>query len=503
MEPINEEEVKRMDEKRNVQDLHSVSSDVDSEGHERERRLSRAFAALRLLSDKDDNLSPKQATARARREAENFRRWKESGASIREVVVRLSDGREIAVEKTIITGFCGFHFVRKFAHGEVLHIYKKTDREFGEVLLHSVNIDDIESDGYVYEKTYATEQMVQLKIEHRRDGQLHVSIDYTPAEDERAVAATGRLHSALPFAVPILLGVAHWWRRTGRSGTFQPSRGFAALLITSVLVLSWLYTTKGRTEITGHASAIPGRVAPGPSMASGAEGASEDLARQVNLAGQALHGRTSVRVPNEAELQRDIRALHRELQALRQSRKSAADTALNSREDQNSADAVSVACEAKLTPEQKPKANKLRSSNEKRPLQVNSIALPDSKSQLAIYVKAHAHGNTNLTTKIEEAFVFALRNTKQFVVITDINEPNAPADAYRVDLWFTQKEGCRGTITAELYAGENNRIWNGEKDCHEYPTGDVVTQASQQLVANMVTKLEEMKGGDSKNNKTS
>lgn len=492
-----------MDEKRNVQDLHSVSSGMDSEGHERERRLIRAFAALRLLSDKDDNLSPKQATARARREAENFRRWKESGASIREVVVRLSDGREIAVEKTIITRLCGFHFVRKFAHGEVLHIYKKTDREFGEVLLHSVNIDDIESDGYVYENTYATGQMVQLKIEHRPDSQLHVSIDYTPAEDERAAAATGRLHSALPFVVPVLLGVAHWWNRTGRSRTFQPSRGFAVFLITSVLVLSWLYTTKGRTEIAGHAPAVPGPVAPGSGTASEAGGAGEDLARQVNLAGQALHGRTSANNPNQAELQRDIRALRQELQGLRQLRKSTTETTLNSKEDQNSTDTVPVSCEAKLTPEQKPKAVGLRSSNEKQHLQVNSIARPDSKSQFAIYVRAHAYGNTDLTVRMEEAFVSALKNSKQFVVLTDINEPNAPDETYRVDLWFTQKEGCRGTITAELYAGDNKRIWNGEKDCHEYPTGDVVTQASQQLVANMVTKLEEMKGGDTKNNKTS
>jgi hypothetical protein len=62
-----------------------------------EKKLSDAFAVLKLLSDDDNPMAFAQALACARREAERFRSWEESDAPITGVVIRGGDGGQVAL----------------------------------------------------------------------------------------------------------------------------------------------------------------------------------------------------------------------------------------------------------------------------------------------------------------------------------------------------------------------------------------------------------------------
>src|SRR5437660_1524397 len=88
-----------MEEKRIRSDRRPGEGTSVADDQEQESRLARAFAFLRLVSDKDDPLSLKHAMARAKREADNFRQWQRSGAPIGGIAVRLADGEEMALVK--------------------------------------------------------------------------------------------------------------------------------------------------------------------------------------------------------------------------------------------------------------------------------------------------------------------------------------------------------------------------------------------------------------------
>ena len=150
-----------------------------------EERLNTEFASLRRLADGPNLLTLEQAIDRARDAAEVYRRWQKSGASIRDIVLRLSNGSEIKIDKATPddTNRFGFRFSSKFPRGAALDFYKRADREFGEVLLYSVELDRIQQSGHSYAKTYENGQTMMLAIEPGLSGQFNVSVDYTMPSD--------------------------------------------------------------------------------------------------------------------------------------------------------------------------------------------------------------------------------------------------------------------------------------------------------------------------------
>lgn len=147
-----------------------------------EERLNTALASLRRLDNYRRNpVRLDQAIDRVRYAAEFYRQWQANGALIRNIVLRLSDGGEIKVDKVTphnINQF-GFRFRSKFPRNSVLNFYKQADEEFPEVLLYSVDLDRIPASGHSYAKTYTNGQTLMLEIVPDLAGQFNINVDYT------------------------------------------------------------------------------------------------------------------------------------------------------------------------------------------------------------------------------------------------------------------------------------------------------------------------------------
>lgn len=499
MNPESHEEVKPMDEERNVLDLRSMSVKTHCGDPGMGRDLAGAGAALRLAGGEDEDLQHEQASARTRRSAENFRKWKESKAPINEILVKLSDRREIEVRKTFATDLCGFFFVRKFSPGEALYVYKKADKYFDEVELLSVCVDEIGPEGYVYKKQYPNGQTFCFKAQICPDGEFYVSVDYTLAKDLALGAST--FHSVIPFIGPILLGFSTWWNRTTRGSVWHPSRAFAFTLLSLTLLLGGLYAGKGGANATSQVIP-PGEAGAATAMVPGVERPAVETTRPENEAGRGIEGATSAQDANEAALRREIRTIRNELVKIREAQGSNINVTQKIKEDINSRqkDEVGATCNVKVDPLQtRADSNRQRTKTTLASSRATSKKQPVSPSKgerIAIYVKAYVEGNSTLTQTIEGAFVSALKKMNRFTVLTEADEPNIPTNAYWVNLRFTQKEGCKGTIIADLYVKPNApSVWGDERDCHDYPDGNIVKQASQELAASMAAELDTRKGG--------
>jgi hypothetical protein len=479
-----------MDEKHEVHDLSSAPVDAEFEDLEQGKLLTRAFASLRLLGIKSNAASLDQAIAQARRNAERYREWKKSGTPIKDVVMRLSDGEEIEVKRTFVTGLCGFRFLRKFTFGEVIHLYKKADKQFDEILLLSVNVNEIEADGYAWENEYANGQIVQLSIQPCADGQLHVSVDYTPAVGGKARSATTVLHSFLPgFA---LLSNLDLWRRKTYHQPWQPSKGFATVLIGTVALLASLLFLKG-----GNGSVERSNSAPEQAKSESAK-VPQETSRTDSTAGQGMKSTSEGGAVHEPNLPESIQAAVQNERNFNGNKGAVIERA--STEEGKTPDQTGVmanVCEVNPQLSRNSNAVVFGANTINRNQGKTPVAKPAVKVQIAIYIKAFAKDDPKLTAAIESSFVDALRRKSRFTVLTEADEHKGiPKDAYWVDLWFSKKPGCTGTIQATLRTGPNQIAWTGERDCHEYPNGDLINKASLELVADMVSELEEaQKGG--------
>lgn len=170
-----------------------------------EERSNTEFASLRRLDNYRQNpVALAEAIERARDAAEVYRQWQESAALIRNIVLRLSGGSEIKIDKATPDNFnrFGFRFTSKFPRGSVLNFYKQADKEFREVLLYSIELDKIPASGHVHTKTYENGQTLMLEVEPGLSGQFNVSIDYTMPPD--AVKVTRSRLNPLSKYLPVL-----------------------------------------------------------------------------------------------------------------------------------------------------------------------------------------------------------------------------------------------------------------------------------------------------------
>lgn len=516
-----------MEEKRNVLDLASAPSDSERDDLEQqEGGLAEAFASLRAFADRDNPLSLAQTIARARQRADALRRWEQSHTPINDILARMSDGREIAVEKTIDTGACGFYFVGKFAAGAIMHIHRKADKRHPEeVLLHSVRMDAIPPEGYNYERVYSNGQTLRLNVQRLADGQFRVSVDYTPAAEETTQAAAGVAKGWVAGLGPALIALAQVFRKSNGGG-WQPGRAFALSLLAVVALLAWLAAPQLQTA--GHRGVRSGSGAPLATKGAAAPEAQlpvAGLARQGDLAGEGVEGVTCAvgvgdgggggdaatdantdanytAVVTDADtdaLRKDIKDLRRVLESLSTQGAGGGGAAAQTVGTPAAAQAAGVEGAGRQ------RATPAATRNEKASFQRGGVLTPAAGTdaggraaaaephQIAIYVKAFAKDDEALTEAMQHAFVSALRDTKRFIVLTD-NAANIPTDAYWVDLWFMPKAGCQGTIAAELYAAKDNVIWADMRDCYEYPKGALLEKASQQMVAQMVSELNRTQG---------
>jgi len=165
-----------------------------------EEKLLLAFAQLRLLSDGEDPLSLNQATSRAHRLRETYKRWKESAATITGISVRLSNGQEVTLSQIKESHECGLRLNASFPAGTVLNVWKKADRQFGEVLLFTLPLSNIPPQGFRVERKYPNGQTVSLKVEHCPNEAFSILAHFTEPEAQHLLASESENHSSLPLA---------------------------------------------------------------------------------------------------------------------------------------------------------------------------------------------------------------------------------------------------------------------------------------------------------------
>ena len=147
-----------------------------------------ALGTLRLLNDAQNPRPLGDALREARRLADSYARWEESGALIKQIRVCLSDGQKITMEQSTVSGLCGLHIRRAFDPDAVLQIWKKGNDPFDEVLLLSFMPGNMDRDVYQYQKRYRNGQILSLRVEPCANEQLDISVDFTVSERTAADA---------------------------------------------------------------------------------------------------------------------------------------------------------------------------------------------------------------------------------------------------------------------------------------------------------------------------
>lgn len=171
-----------------------------------DKQVTLALGTLRLLND-PQNLHPlSDALANARRLADSYARWEESGELIKHINVCLSDGQVVKMEQSKVSGLCGLHIRRPFAPDAVLHIWREKDDRLDRVLLLGFALGNMDGNVYRYEKSYRNGQTLSLRVEACDDGQLDISVEFTATE--LAAAACAESHDWLPAVLPAALGLS-------------------------------------------------------------------------------------------------------------------------------------------------------------------------------------------------------------------------------------------------------------------------------------------------------
>lgn len=415
------------------------------------RLLKKIFSSLCLLADRNDRLSLESLITHARHELKNYKRWQESGAPISGLVVRLTDSEEVCINKPnsrIMTIPCSR---AELLPPPALKIYKKADKHFGEVLLYVVAANDVPPDGLTFRKTYPNKQALFLRIEHEEE-QLKVSVNYTLAQ-EHALSTSLGWNNRILFVRPTLhslLGLLYLMdAKLWRDKVIKYKLGWAAV-ISLVVAVGLLFATMN-----------------------------SDRGNPVRMATD-VNTKANIR-PALASVPIETTVIHKPNTSL-----------VASSKDQRRPIYIDAATRPKFKPMVATGTTEIVGGR-----RASTTTLAFSGGQpIPIYIKAFVKDDPKLTTAIEESFVNALRKKSRFIVLTDADERDGiPPDVYWVDIWFSQKPGWTGTIQVALRTGPNQLAWVGERDCHEYPDGDLIKQASLELVADMVYELEEVQKG--------
>lgn len=444
--------------------LKPSSTDHAEPCHQLEERLSASLASLRRLTDfKQNPLTLTRAIDRVYDAALLYQRWRESGAIIRDVILRLSDGSEIKVDKATPTNtnLFGFRFRTSFPPGSVLNVYKGADQEFQEVLLYSIDLDVIPTDGQTFTMTYENGQMLMLRIEPSLPRQFQISVDYTMSGSAISVPPPRPRH---PFELlPTLAQLA------------------AVCLLAALAMMAW---QKYAAERDKHDKGVaPANVQASPTNPIIQSGKATDAeTRRTALAGLNVNGDFGAQDSEVAPRQKrlptsEADALHgpNDVLTLPAAGGQQTPAAVNNKH----------AAVQRLT--------HIRQAAPATPTsQVTSGGAPataelSQQSQIPIYIKVWT-GDKRFDQRMEKAFAVALAKTNRFNVLS--GDDSVPRFYYEVSLWFRQAEDRGGTIYYDLHVPNTQSIQKGALDCPDIRQERLIESASQQLVKEVIYKID-------------
>jgi hypothetical protein len=116
-----------------------------------------------------------------------------------------------------------------------------------------------------------------------------------------------------------------------------------------------------------------------------------------------------------------------------------------------------------------------------------SVVRQAAEAPKEVYVKADG-GNAALNEAMRAAFARELEIKEDFKVLPN-DEAGEWQRAFLLKISYAPKDGCYGVITVSLYDEHGKLINSDNKDCHEFPAGAVLEEASRQLVASVVKPL--------------
>jgi len=433
-----------MNKRTNEQDSQAEIEEFNAADYkamnELQKKVVRAFATLRLLSDKDKPLSVTGAIERAHALEDSFRRWEESGALIKDIAVRLSDGKEIAMDQSQTSlSLCGVHFRNSFPPSTVLHVYKKADEQFEEVQLLALELRGISNRGYRYKSTYKNRQTLAFTAERCKDGQFYIMVECTDPKPEKARGASG----ALNLIGPSVLTAGLLALKTKCGGFFRQLRP-NPIMAYGVAILS-----VGALVVTS----IHSRNRDDPTV----------------VTTSAVNTHKTLSVPANNSLGHV---------AIMETVVSKARVTANRR---NYRHVTPLQYEVEVNTSTEPEAQMPIDSGDE---------IEGTLTRREIYVTTGLDGNMDANEVLRKAFVRALESTEHFLVLTDTQ---VNRQGYRVDLHFARKNGSNGVLFAEFYDEKGGLAWFGNTDCHQIPQGRLFEEASQALVADFVSSLNSSK----------
>ena len=430
-----------------------------------EERLVAALASIRRVGDHRHNpLSLPAAIDRVCDVAVGYLRWRESRTIIRDIILRLSDGSEIKVDKATPTNtnLFGFRFRSSFPPGSVLNVYKSADHEFPEVLLYSIALDRIPVDGLAYTVTYENGQMLMLKVDPSLPRQFQISVDYTMRGDVISIPP-----SPLRPPFKLLPGLAQ----------------VAALcLLATMAVITWHKYAEERGNPAGGASATETEAAP-TRLVMRQVGSPNDQARPSSSADLDVTEQPRAQGPQVT------------------SRQSNSTTGNADFGDGLDYAVTPPKARAQLVPAATGNASTAsrRRSRIERPTPaaaawqygaVGSALLTagaSRNSQIPVYIKVWT-GDEKVDERVEKVFADELASTNHFNVLT--GDDSVPLSYYEVNLWFAHAGSRGGTIYYELHEANTSLIQVGERDCDDIKQRSLIESVSQQLAREVMSKID-------------
>lgn len=466
----------------------------------REERLHRALTVLRRFSDWRNNPQPLRATiSRVRREAETYRRWLESGAHIRDVVLRLADGREITVEKdkTIDANMFTFGFSWLFPPGAVLHVYKKPDDEFGEVLLLTVELSRVAPTGYNYSKTFDNGQSFALNVIPAPKGVFDVNVNYSMQPGRSTTATSGGRFAWLPAIGPafgtLTAAGALFGSRPRRRYGLAYSIVLVAVTAVAMTAVRAYFSDTGDIKV-GAPIPMTGELQPSAPKAVTPPDAAEGQARQDPSAGLVAGGAKTNRDPRQVTQPQppfSPQRAHSEaaLEGLDKDHGVAGLDWINRRNAATDPDGSTFIASSSKTPSSCPASK--RGPYNQPPAAGVATSRPQQLGEgelIPIYVKA-SMTDERLTTDMQKALVAELKKTNRFRVMTYSAEQPI-ANAYEVSVWYLPETGCYGKIFYQLYDANGPQIGEGEHNCREFPKGKVLQEVSRIMASEVLTQID-------------
>ena len=108
-------------------------------------------------------------------------------------------------------------------------------------------------------------------------------------------------------------------------------------------------------------------------------------------------------------------------------------------------------------------------------------------NDIVVLIQADASGNSMLAQDLIDAFAQELERSDGIRITTD-NGSHQKA-AYRVSIQFIPVVDCHGVIWAELFDSDGHPVWQDHKVCYDFPSGELLQNASKELVAGLLSRL--------------